>query len=55
MPISRERLPVLAAVSTAMVVATLAIVLLLERLVGLQLFVEEEGRDGRMPVTGARE
>ena len=34
--------PVLAAVSTAMVVATLAIVLLLERLVGLQLFVEEE-------------
>lgn len=35
--------PVLAAVSTAMVVATLALVLLLERLVGLQVFVEEEG------------
>ncbi len=34
--------PVLAAVSTAMVVATLALVLLLERLVGLQVFVETE-------------
>lgn len=35
--------PVLAAVSTAMVVATLTIVLVLERAVGLQVFVEEEG------------
>ena len=35
--------PVLAAVSTAMVAATLALVLLLERLVGLQVFVEDEG------------
>lgn len=34
--------PVLAAVSTAMVAATLAIVLLLERTVGLQFFVEDE-------------
>lgn len=34
--------PVLAAVSTAMVAATLALVLLLERTVGLQFFVEDE-------------
>ena len=40
--IQEDASPVLAAISTATVAATLLLVLVLERLIGLQFFVEQE-------------